>query len=72
MNAEFHITGRHDGPKATATCALCRERFPLEDIMGHIRGAHDLDIEVAEWPDGGPVIIDQTLEPDSFGGDSRG
>lgn len=65
MSVHFNITSR-DAEEGRAQCALCREWFPLEDIMGHVRGAHDLDVEVETWPDGSPVIVDQTLEPDDF------
>jgi hypothetical protein len=40
--------------------------MPVELLRGHLRGAHDVDIELAEWPDGEPVVIDTTLEPDDF------
>lgn len=62
----FNIVSRGDVDEPMATCALCGERFPLELILGHVAGAHDLDIEIEEWPDGSPVIIDSTLEPDDF------
>jgi hypothetical protein len=54
-----------EGP-GRAQCQLCLEWLPLEEIMGHVRGAHGLDVDIETWPDGAPVVIDRTLEPDSF------
>lgn len=50
----------------TGTCAMCGERVSVEELLEHIRGAHDLDAEIATWPDGRMVVIDETLEPDDF------
>lgn len=50
----------------TAWCALCGQNIEAENIMGHLRGFHDLDVEIEEWPDGEPVIVDKTLEPEDF------
>lgn len=50
-------------------CAVCGERIPIEHLLGHLRGAHDLDEEPETWPDGELVIVDETLEPDDFGSD---
>lgn len=62
----FNIESRGDVDEPTATCALCGERFPLDLILGHLTGAHDLDVEIETWPDGSPVIVDSTLQPDDF------
>lgn len=64
-DVRFNIVSR-DADEPTATCALCGERFPVDLILGHLAGAHELDIEVETWPDGSPVIVDSTLEPDDF------
>lgn len=69
-SVEFHVTSR-GGDEPTATFALCHERFSLDLIFGHLAGAHDIDVKVAEWPDGEPVIVDQTLQPDDFGSLNR-
>jgi hypothetical protein len=50
----------------TATCRLCGQVMPVELLLGHLRGAHDVDIELATWADGEPVVIDRTLEPADF------
>lgn len=34
--------------------------------MGHVRGAHDVVDEIETWPDGSPVVVDETLEPEDF------
>lgn len=53
-------------PADTAYCALCDWHGPVELVMGHIRGADDIDAEPATWPAGSLVIVDETLEPDDF------
>lgn len=64
---EFNITARRDDlDEPRAQCAICLEWMPLELIMGHIRGAHGIDEELSAWPDGEPVIVDNTLEPGDF------
>ncbi len=50
-----------------AFCALCDWKGSVELIVGHLRGAHDIDAEPSTWPDGSVVVIDSTLEPDDFG-----
>ena len=56
----------------TGVCALCGETVPADMLLGHLRGAHELDVEIAEWPDGRPVIVDETLTPDDFRAGSPG
>ena len=48
------------------TCAICGAQVPPEELLGHLRGAHGIEEEIATWPDGEPVVIDQTLQPDDF------
>jgi hypothetical protein len=70
----FNIVCRGGVDEPTAICAVCvtegaaedDARFPLEEILGHLAGAHGLDIEIQCWPDGNPVVVDLTLEPDDF------
>lgn len=64
-DVRFNIVSR-DADEPTAICAICHERVPVELILGHLAGAHDLDVEVETWPDGSPVIVDSTLQPDDF------
>jgi hypothetical protein len=48
-------------------CDLCRDRFGDDEILDHLAVIHpDLYGEVLPWPDGEPVIIDQTLRPADF------
>ncbi len=54
--------------EARALCALCGEPMPLELLMGHLRGAHDIEEDIETWPDGSPVIVDRTLRPEDFAG----
>ena len=58
-------------PEWTSTCAICGATFHPSMLLGHLRGAHDMDVEIAEWPDGAPVIVDLTLEPDDFARDPQ-
>ena len=51
---------------ANGTCGICGERVDVEELLGHLRGAHDLDVEPETWPDGSWVVIDETLEPADF------
>jgi hypothetical protein len=48
------------------TCALCGETMDATVILGHLRGEHGIEEELATWPDGEYVVIDKTLEPDDF------
>lgn len=49
-----------------AYCNLCGARVLVVEILVHLRVEHDVDAEIEEWPDGEPVIIDTTLEPEDF------
>ncbi len=53
-------------PTTFATCALCGERIEAGEILVHLAIEHDLEEGVQEWPDGSPVVIDQTLTPEDF------
>lgn len=54
----------YEGP--VITCALCKRMFAADAIWEHLRIVHDFHEKPAEWPDGSPVIIDTTLEPEDF------
>jgi len=46
------------------------EADDLDAVAEHLRLMHpDQDHEPQRWPDGDIVVVDQTLEPDDFGGD---
>jgi hypothetical protein len=47
-------------------CGLCGERVAAADLIVHLRVEHDFDEDVETWPDGTPVVVDTTLEPDDF------
>jgi hypothetical protein len=52
-------------------CQLCRnegkpDRVMLKYLHAHLRLAHGETFEILTWPDGEPVVIDKTLEPDDF------
>lgn len=59
-------------PGENAHCHLCNEDFPqgtdLAQIVDHLRVIHpdQYGDGPALWPDGGPVIHDETLEPGDF------
>ena len=48
-------------------CNLCGRSVPDPDLMRHLADEHDLELEIQTWPDGSPVIVDTTLEPEDFG-----
>jgi hypothetical protein len=48
------------------TCNLCGGAFQLEEINGHLAGAHGQTEQIECWPDGEPVILDRTLQPKDF------
>jgi len=47
-------------------CGICGVMVQTEDLLLHLRVAHDLEEDIALWPDGKPVIVDHTLEPADF------
>lgn len=49
-------------------CLLCHTDVPDEDLGIHMLQKHEIDMtnSVETWPDGSPVIIDTTLEPEDF------
>jgi hypothetical protein len=59
-------------------CPFCGERIAsgassayegIEDFADHLRVMHPDEYEkVEKWPDGSPVVVDNTLEPEEFGG----
>lgn len=51
-----------------ALCRLCVPAVwvPLDQLVVHVRDQHDPDCEIVTWPDGQPVIVDHTLDPDDF------
>jgi len=52
---------------AIVRCDLCATFQPADTLLDHIRLMHPDDYEeLAVWPDGSPVIIDNTLEPEDF------
>jgi len=57
------------GPAAKATCLVCQPPQVIgTGILGHLRLMHpgQYGDGPAEWPDGGLVINDLTLQPDDF------
>lgn len=50
-----------------ATCHLCPDTFPDDQTLDHFRVLHpDVYADIARWPDGSVVIVDQTRTPDEF------
>lgn len=47
-------------------CQLCGERIAVEVLIAHLRVDHHIDAEVSTWPDGAPVVIDESLLPSDF------
>lgn len=51
----------------SARCALCDEAMPPESLLEHLAQRHDFDVAgVRAWPDGEPMVVDETLEPEDF------
>lgn len=42
--------------------------WTLGEMVTHLHTAHgvDLDADLERWPDGDPVVVDATLEPEDF------
>lgn len=48
-------------------CELCATEVPTLELLVHITVHHAAFSEpVLTWPDGKPVVIDTTLEPEDF------
>ncbi len=64
----LHVPGTARPQEArVTTCNLCGELMETVYVLDHLRLAHPDDYEPpAEWPDGSPVIVDQTLTPEDF------
>lgn len=58
------------GVSGTSHCNLCGHTIGVEALAEHLLAVHgiDLDRELLRWPDGSPVIVDETLEPEDFTG----
>lgn len=62
----------------TFYCSLCEETIEhdaptnnvyegIEAAMDHFRVLHpDTYAEIERWPDGAPVVVDKSLQPDTF------
>lgn len=57
-----------DGEIVTCFCNLCEppHRILIADLVEHLAVVHGYEADVSTWPDGSPVIVDKTLEPDDF------
>jgi hypothetical protein len=48
-------------------CDICKTDVRTTDLLSHISVYHpDLYEPIETWPDGQPVVIDTTLEPEDF------
>ena len=56
----------------TGRCELCEEPVPggLVKLIDHLRVLHPEEYGDGpeRWPDGGIVVLDESLTPDEFGG----
>jgi len=60
----------HYGVWTTGWCFLCNTEVASDNALDHLRLIHpDHYEEPARWPDGKRVVVDETLEPNDFGGD---
>ena len=47
-------------------CELCPDRPLVDDVVTHLRDVHGEDVTIETWPDGRPVVVDLTLDPEDF------
>jgi hypothetical protein len=52
-------------------CHLCPEMPPDTELLDHLRVMHPdaYGDGPLRWPDGGVVVVDETVEPSDFGSD---
>lgn len=53
----------------TVSCGLCPvDGLTLGEMVTHLHDAHGVDLgaDLERWPDGEPVVVDATLEPEDF------
>ena len=63
------LLGMVDEGAMRARCLLCRppKIMRAEDLREHLRDVHGMDPkDIATWPDGAPVVVDDTLRPSDF------
>jgi hypothetical protein len=57
----------YSGPQSH--CHLCHTTgLTTPELLAHMADAHDVDLAVSaeRWPDGEPVVLDATLQPEDF------
>ena len=55
-------------PDDPCWCNMCvpPAELTLGTIGQHLQDEHGVPLVVHTWPDGSPVVVDSTLEPDDF------
>ena len=55
-------------PEHVGLCGLCDppRRIAAAELIEHLRSAHGVPVVIELWPDGEPVVVDRTLEPEDF------
>lgn len=48
-------------------CHLCHEPIPAAEFLDHLRVLHPDVGQPGQWPDGGWVVVDTTLNGADFG-----
>lgn len=48
-----------------AICRLCDAELPNEELLAHLAEKHGL-VGIRSWPDGEPMVLDETIEPEDF------
>jgi len=52
---------------ATGQCGICEAIMHPFELIPHVRREHPEYYDPVQcWPDGRPVIVDTTLDPDDF------
>lgn len=56
-------------PSNTGRCNVCEEDVASVELLDHLRVMHPADYGNGplRWPDGGFVVVDNTLTPNEFG-----
>lgn len=50
-----------DEPEVMGTCGICGEQIASPDLLGHLRGAHDVEVEAEDLANA--PVIDMTGDP---------
>lgn len=55
-------------PEHKSLCLLCGQAMPNDVLAAHLHDEHGL--AVPTWPDGEPLVFDETVQPEDFDADA--